>query len=93
MGRSRAHSDFCFCLDGVEYHVYSVCIYTLLKVVGYYELSVLSMMSVMSFQKKVWMGGGGWGDLYPSFLDFFNFAKPLSRQHIGYGIYCSWLQE
>ena len=31
-------------------------VYTLLKVVGYYGLSVLSM-SVMGFQKKVWMGG------------------------------------
>ena len=30
---------------------------TLAKVVGYYDLSVLSM-SVMGFQKKVWMGGG-----------------------------------
>ena len=33
-------------------------VYTLLKVVGYYDLSVLSM-SVMGFQKKVWMGVGG----------------------------------
>ena len=33
------------------------CLYTLLKVVGYYNLSVLSM-SVMGFQKKVWMEGG-----------------------------------
>ena len=32
-------------------------VYTLLKVVGYYDLSVLSM-SVMGFQKKVWMEGG-----------------------------------
>ena len=32
-------------------------VHTLLKVVGYYDLSVLSM-SVMGFQKKVWMGGG-----------------------------------
>ena len=32
-------------------------VYTLLKVVGYYDLSVLSM-SVMGFQNKVWMGGG-----------------------------------
>ena len=32
-------------------------VYTLLKVVGYYDFSVLSM-SVMGFQKKVWMGGG-----------------------------------
>ena len=29
--------------------MYSVCIYTLLKIVSYYDLSVLS--------KKVWMGG------------------------------------
>ena len=38
----------------------SMCIlsvYTLLKVVGYYDLSVLSM-SVMGFKKKVWMGSG-----------------------------------
>ena len=38
-------------------------VYTLLNVVGYYDLSVLSM-SVMGFQKrkkkKVWMGVGGW---------------------------------
>ena len=50
--------------------------------------SVLSM-SVMGFQNKVWMGVGGWVgvwvgfELYPSFLwdflNFFNFAKPLSR--------------
>ena len=33
------------------------CVYTLLKVVGYYDLSDLSM-SVMGFQKKVWTGGG-----------------------------------
>ena len=32
-------------------------VYTLLKVVGYYDLSVLSM-SVMGFQKKMWMGAG-----------------------------------
>ena len=32
-------------------------VYTLLKVVSYYDLSVLSM-SVMGFQKKVWMGDG-----------------------------------
>ena len=39
------------------------CLYTLLKVVGYCDLSVLSM-SVIGFQKKVWMGVGGWGELY-----------------------------
>ena len=32
------------------------CLYTLLKVVGYYDLSVLSM-SVMGFQKKFVWGG------------------------------------
>ena len=31
---------------------------TLLKVVGYYDLSVMSM-SVMGFQKKNWMGWVG----------------------------------
>ena len=45
--------------------------------------SVLSM-SAMGFQNKVWMGGEWVGfELYPSFiwdfLNFFNFAKPLSR--------------
>ena len=32
-------------------------VHTLLKVVGYYDLCVLSM-SVMGFQKKVWIEGG-----------------------------------
>ena len=53
-------------------------VYTLLKVVGYYDLSVLSM-SVMGFQKKSLDGVGGWGELYPSFflfLEFLNFAGP-----------------
>ena len=35
-------------------------VHTLLKVVGYYDLGVLSM-SVMGFHtKNVWMGVGGW---------------------------------
>ena len=59
-------------------------LYTLLKVVGYYDLSVLSM-SVMGFKKKKFgWGVGGWGELYPSFflmLEFFNFAKPLSLSY------------
>ena len=37
--------------------ILSVSTCTLLKVVGYYDLSVLST-SVMGFPKKVWMGGG-----------------------------------
>ena len=40
-------------------------VYTLLKVVGYYDLSVLSM-SVMGFQKKSLDG-------FQFFLDFWNF--------------------
>ena len=51
--------------------MYSVC--PSLIVVGYYDLSVLSM-SVMGFQKKKsgWGGVGGWGELYPSlFWEFF----------------------
>ena len=39
--------------------MYSVCIYTLLKVVSYYDLNVLSM-SVMGIPKKS-LDGGGWG--------------------------------
>ena len=50
--------------------------YTLLKVVGYYDLSVLPM-SVMGFHG----GWVGWGEFYPrffwDFLNLFNFAKPL----------------
>ena len=48
MGGSRSHSIFCvenhpkialnqYRYFGVVYHMYSVCIYTLLKVVSYYE--------------------------------------------------------
>ena len=43
--------------------MYSVCIYRyIVKIVSYYELSVLSM-SMMGFQKKKSFkrgGGGGW---------------------------------
>ena len=34
-------------------------VHTLLKVVGYYDLSVLPM-SAMGFQRKIGWGGGGW---------------------------------
>ena len=46
-------------------------VYTLLNVVGYYDLSVLSM-SVMVSKKSL----DGF-ELYPIFLNLFNFAKPL----------------
>ena len=42
-------------------------VYTLLKVVVYYDLSVLSM-SLMGFPKKFGCVVGGWGELYPSFF-------------------------
>ena len=64
---------------GVVYHVYSV--YTLLKVVGYYDLSVLSSDG---FQKKKKLDGGwvgGWGELYPiflGFLEFFTLQSPIT---------------
>ena len=52
------------------YHAYSVCIYrcTLLKVVSYYDLSVLSML-VMGFQKKDWMDGVSSIRVYFGFLE------------------------
>ena len=56
---------------GVVYRMYSV--YTLLKVVSYYDVSVLSM-SVMGLQKKKfgwgWVGGVSF---IQGFLDFWNF--------------------
>ena len=52
-------------------------VYALLKVVSYYDLSVLSVW-VIGFKKKVWMGG--WDVLYPILFWIFNFdAKPLRQ--------------
>ena len=53
-------------------------VYTLLKVVGYYDLSVSE-----GIQKKIRMGGGWVGGvssivLFLIFWNFFNFAKPLN---------------
>ena len=62
--------------------MYTVCICTLLKLVSYYDLSVLSM-SEMGFKKKRldggWVGGASSIQVYFGFLEFFNFAKPLTR--------------
>ena len=57
-------------------------VYTMQKVVGYYDLSVLSM-SVMGFQKKSLDGEvDGWGELYPRFFlifgIFFTLQSPLA---------------
>ena len=57
------------------YTIYILSVYTSIKVVSYYDLSVLSM-SVMGFQKKVWMGGG-WGEVYPSFFWIFGICLTL----------------
>ena len=51
-------------------------VYTLLKVVSYYDSSVHVSDR---FKKIIWMGVGGWGELYPSlFWICFNIAKPLT---------------
>ena len=75
MGGSRYHSDFILNRPKIGRKRVLIfwssipcvfCLYiiqcTLLKVVSYYDLSVLSM-SVMGF-KKVCKGRGGWGELY-----------------------------
>ena len=48
-------------------------VHTLLKFVGYYDMSVLSM-SVIGFQKKFGWRVGEWGELYPFLLGFFEFV-------------------
>ena len=65
------------------------CLYTLLKVVSYYDLSALSM-SVMCFQKKFgwgWVGGVSSNPLSSFIFDclnFLNFANPpvLVMNHV-----------
>ena len=58
-------------------------VYTLLKVVGYYDLSFLSM-SVMGVQKKIgwWVGGVSAIQFVLDFWNFFNFAKPLQGSNL-----------
>ena len=58
------------------YYVY-ISVYTLLKVVSNFHLSVQSM-SVMGFQKKLdggWVGG--WGELYPVLFWIFGICLTL----------------
>ena len=84
MDGSRSHSDF-FLEIGKSSQTSSkpvlifwssihcvLCLYTpwQLKVVSYYDLSVLSM-TVMGFQKKFGRRVCGWGDLYPIFFGIF----------------------
>ena len=57
-----------------------MCLYTLLKVVGYYDLSVLSMSVMVSTKKEVWMGVGGWGELYPIFFGIFGIFVTLQER-------------
>ena len=65
--------------------MYILCVNTLLKVRGHYDLSVLSM-PVIGFQKSLddgGGGGGGWGVISIQFFvwmffEFFSFAKPSS---------------
>ena len=45
---------------GVVYHTYILSVYTLLKVVSYYDLSVLSMSVMVSKKSLDGGGGGGW---------------------------------
>ena len=57
-------------------------VFTLLKVVGYYDPSVLPM-SVMGFKKKVWwVGGVSSIQFFVDVWNLFNFAKPLRSLHI-----------
>ena len=58
-----------------------LCVDTLLKVVGYYDFSVLSM-SVMGFQKKFGWGVDGWGELYPSFFGIFGIVLTLQSPYV-----------
>ena len=74
MGGSRSHSDFFLCEKSSKNSPKPLLIFwssiPLLKGVGYYDLSVLSML-VMGFQKKFGWGVGEWGELYPIFFEFF----------------------
>ena len=65
-------------------------VYILLKVVVYYDLSVLSM-SVMGFEKKIGWGWVGWVRciqfFFVDFWNLFNFAKPLNASTVFYDVH------
>ena len=71
-------------------HAYTFCLYTLIKVVSYYDLSVLSM-SVMGFKKKVWMGGG-WVRSIQVFLEIFLIFLIL-QSPLGYNQSCKYIMQ
>ena len=62
-GKSSKNSSKPVLIFWIFFIICILSVYTLIKVVSYYDLSVLSM-SVMGFQKKFgwggWVGLGGW---------------------------------
>ena len=74
MAGSRSHSDFFYSNIALIFWSSIPCVvFLLLKVVSYYDLSVLSM-SVMGFQKKVWMG---WVGVVSSIQFYFGFLESV----------------
>ena len=55
-------------------------VYALLKVVAYYDFSILSM-SLMCFQESLY---GGWGKLNPILFGFFEFFLTLQSPLVLY---------
>ena len=53
--------------------------YTFLKVVGYYDLSVLTISVINGFPKKKF----GWGEFYPSFFGIFGIFLTLQSPQPG----------
>ena len=83
-GKSSENSPIFVLIFGVAYTMCILFVCTLLKVVGHYDLSVLSL-SVMGFQNKLkslYIGWVDWVSYIQFLLDFsnlFNFAKPLNQ--------------
>ena len=84
VGKSSQNSPKPVLIFWSSIHVFILSVYTWLKVVGYYDLSVLSMSVMVSKNEEVWMGF----ETYPIFFGFFNFARPLrsgnsKKRHTG----------